>query len=72
MKASDKEKLTTEYQNLVAGMAEAVQLPPTIEIGGNPLPPNAILEEAVLELRRAEHFIAFLKKIGIFSRSYEK
>ena len=74
MKASDKEKLTTEYQNLVAGMAEAgVQLPPTIEIGGNPLPPNAILEEAVPgSIRRAEHFIAFLKKIVEFFKEAMK
>ena len=66
MKASDTEKLQDEYTKLIQGLNDDVALsltPASTELG-NPLLPEDILNEAMPGgIRRAEHFVAFLKKV---------
>lgn len=71
MKSSDAAKLTQEYQALVAGLSEqGIELPNQEVLLGNPLIPNDILQEAVPgSIRRAEHFVAFLKKLVEYLKS---
>lgn len=81
MKASDSQRLTREYQALVSGLAEQGVLAhdmvaqsaggfmPEADSNtiGNPLLPEDILQEAVPgNIRKAEHFVTFLKKIVEF------
>ncbi|CAM9967486.1 unnamed protein product, partial [Phaeothamnion confervicola] len=65
LKASDQARLNAEYARLVNGLAQD-----NAQVGGaegllaNPALPADILQEAVPgNIRRAEHFVAFMRKI---------
>ena len=67
MKTSDTERLQKEYRSLVEGLQVANPLPD--DVLANPLLPADILQEAVPgSIRRAEHFVVFLKKIIEFMK----
>lgn len=63
MKAFDEDKLQNEYQKLVQGLREADEARAEDAFMSNPTLPDDLLKEAVPgNIRRAEHFIAFLKR----------
>ncbi|RMZ89543.1 hypothetical protein DV736_g3225, partial [Chaetothyriales sp. CBS 134916] len=63
MKASDEQKLQDEYQKLVEGLREADEARAEDAFMANPTLPDDLLKEAVPgNIRRAEHFAAFLKR----------
>lgn len=63
MKSSDAEKLQNEYSKLVEGLREAEQARDEEQFISNPVLPDDLLKEAVPgNIRRAEHFVAFLKR----------
>lgn len=63
MKSSDAEKLQSEYSKLVEGLREAEQAREEDQFISNPVLPDDLLKEAVPgNIRRAEHFISFLKR----------
>ncbi|KAE8316750.1 hypothetical protein BDV41DRAFT_562024 [Aspergillus transmontanensis] len=63
MKSSDAEKLQREYSKLVEGLREAEQAREEDQFISNPVLPDDLLKEAVPgNIRRAEHFISFLKR----------
>lgn len=63
MKSSDEEKLQSEYQKLVEGLREADEARAEEQFMANPTLPDDLLKEAVPgNIRRAEHFVAFLKR----------
>jgi DNA excision repair protein ERCC-2 len=63
MKSSDAEKLQNEYSKLVEGLREAEQAREEDQFIANPVLPDDLLKEAVPgNIRRAEHFVAFLKR----------
>ena len=63
MKASDEDKLQNEYQKLVEGLREADEARAEDAFMSNPTLPDDLLKEAVPgNIRRAEHFVAFLKR----------
>jgi DNA excision repair protein ERCC-2 len=63
MKKTDAEKLQNEYQKLVEGLREADQAREEDTFMANPVLPDDLLKEAVPgNIRRAEHFVAFLKR----------
>jgi DNA excision repair protein ERCC-2 len=63
MKKTDAEKLQNEYQKLVEGLREADQAREDDTFMANPVLPDDLLKEAVPgNIRRAEHFVAFLKR----------
>src|SRR5271170_2295702 len=63
MKKTDAEKLQNEYQKLVEGLREADQAREEDTFMSNPVLPDDLLKEAVPgNIRRAEHFVAFLKR----------
>ncbi|KAJ8102957.1 hypothetical protein POJ06DRAFT_280185 [Lipomyces tetrasporus] len=63
MKTTDSEKLQEEYQRLVEGLREADQAREEDVFMANPVLPDDLLKEAVPgNIRRAEHFVAFLKR----------
>ena len=63
MKSSDEEKLQSEYQKLVEGLREADEARQEDAFMANPTLPDDLLKEAVPgNIRRAEHFVAFLKR----------
>ncbi|KAK9471702.1 uncharacterized protein V1510DRAFT_419386 [Dipodascopsis tothii] len=63
MKETDSEKLQNEYQKLVEGLREADQAREEDVFLANPVLPEDLLKEAVPgNIRRAEHFVAFLKR----------
>eukprot|EP00232_Nephroselmis_pyriformis_P011466 CAMPEP_0182884768 /NCGR_PEP_ID=MMETSP0034_2-20130328/19199_1 /TAXON_ID=156128 /ORGANISM="Nephroselmis pyriformis, Strain CCMP717" /LENGTH=743 /DNA_ID=CAMNT_0025017989 /DNA_START=145 /DNA_END=2373 /DNA_ORIENTATION=+ len=64
-KASDASRLREEYRRLVSGLAQQGALPANAgeEFLANPLLPSDILKEAVPgNIRRAEHFLGFLRR----------
>lgn len=66
VKASDSARLQAEYQNLVAGLVDQGLLdadPSEVGLASNVLSPDVINEAVPGNIRRAEHFIAFMKKI---------
>eukprot|EP01082_Thalassiosira_pseudonana_P015808 g13869.t1 g13869 contig9:633108-635683(+) len=66
IKASDGARLQAEYQNLVNGLVDQGLLDaPAAAVGlsSNVLSPDVINEAVPGNIRRAEHFIAFMKKI---------
>lgn len=64
MKATDSEKLQNEYAKLVEGLREAEEARDEDAFMSNPALPDDLLKEAVPgNIRRAEHFIAFLKRL---------
>jgi DNA excision repair protein ERCC-2 len=65
LKVSDTERLAREYRDLVTGLAEQgiIRSGPD-SVLANPVLPEDILQEAVPgNIRKAEHFVTFLKKI---------
>ncbi|KAJ1983804.1 TFIIH/NER complex ATP-dependent 5'-3' DNA helicase subunit [Dimargaris verticillata] len=63
IKEQDSEALRDEYQRLVDGLREAGLARDENAVMANPVLPDDILHEAVPgNIRRAEHFIAFLKR----------
>ncbi|KAL7487638.1 hypothetical protein ACHAW6_013205 [Cyclotella cf. meneghiniana] len=66
IKASDATRLQNEYQNLVNGLIDQglLDAPPNeVGLASNVLPPDVLSEAVPGNIRRAEHFIAFMKKI---------
>lgn len=63
MKSSDAEKLQSEYAKLVEGLRAADEARNEEAFMANPALPDDLLTEAVPgNIRRAEHFVAFLKR----------
>lgn len=63
LKERDSSKLKQEYERLVQGLRDAQAARDSDAILGNPVLPNEILQEAVPgNLRKAEHFVHFMKK----------
>ncbi|KAL9053336.1 MAG: hypothetical protein Q9162_004836 [Coniocarpon cinnabarinum] len=63
MKETDKEKLQSEYSKLVEGLRETGRAQEEDQFMANPVLPADLVQEAVPgNIRRAEHFIAFLKR----------
>ncbi|KAJ5833902.1 hypothetical protein N7474_002213 [Penicillium riverlandense] len=63
MKSTDAEKLQNEYSKLVEGLQQAEQAREEDQFISNPVLPDDLLKEAVPgNIRRAEHFVAFLKR----------
>ncbi|KAI9104517.1 hypothetical protein DFS34DRAFT_603467 [Phlyctochytrium arcticum] len=63
LKTSNSEKLQTEYTRLVEGLRNAQESRANDEFMANPILPEDILDEAVPgNIRRAEHFVAFLRR----------
>lgn len=63
MKENDKEKLVNEYAKLVEGLKDADEARSEDAFMSNPVLPDDLLKEAVPgNIRRAEHFVAFLKR----------
>ena len=67
MKRTDADKLQQEYEKLVAGLQQANEHREDEDMLANPVPSTKLSEEMVDEavpgnIRKAEHFIAFLKR----------
>ncbi|EPX74439.1 transcription factor TFIIH complex subunit Rad15 [Schizosaccharomyces octosporus yFS286] len=63
VKQSDAKKLQDEYQKLVSGLQGANTASDEEQFMSNPVLPEDLLQEAVPgNIRRAEHFVAFLKR----------
>ncbi|PWW72742.1 DNA repair helicase RAD3 [Tuber magnatum] len=63
MKATDAEKLQNEYKKLVEGLRDVDEGTEEDSFMANPVLPKDLLKEAVPgNIRRAEHFLAFLKR----------
>ena len=63
MRSSDAEKLQNEYAKLVEGLRDADEASREDAFMANPALPDDLLQEAVPgNIRRAEHFVAFLKR----------
>lgn len=63
MKETDREQLENEYQKLVEGLRDADEARQEDTFMSNPVLPDDLLKEAVPgNIRRAEHFTAFLKR----------
>ncbi|KAL4732511.1 TFIIH/NER complex ATP-dependent 5'-3' DNA helicase subunit [Fusarium chlamydosporum] len=63
MRDTDQEQLQNEYQKLVQGLRDADEARQEDAFMANPALPEDLLKEAVPgNIRRAEHFIAFLKR----------
>ncbi|ROT34944.1 DNA repair helicase [Sodiomyces alkalinus F11] len=63
MKDTDQEQLQNEYQKLVEGLRDADEARQEDAFMANPALPDDLLKEAIPgNIRRAEHFVAFLKR----------
>jgi DNA excision repair protein ERCC-2 len=63
LKETDAQKLQDEYNKLVEGLREADEARQEEAFMSNPALPDDLLKEAVPgNIRRAEHFVAFLKR----------
>lgn len=63
MKAQDSEKLQNEYEQLVEGLRQAEIARDQELFMANPVLPQDLLDEAIPgNIRKSEHFIAFLKR----------
>lgn len=63
MKAQDSEKLQNEYEQLVEGLRQAEIARDQELFMANPVLPQDLLDEAIPgNIRKGEHFIAFLKR----------
>lgn len=63
LKETDESRLKNEYQRLVEGLREAQIARETDIALANPILPSDVLEEAVPgNIRKAEHFIIFMKR----------
>ena len=63
MRDTDQEQLQNEYQKLVQGLRDADEARQEDAIMANPALPQDLLQEAVPgNIRRAEHFVSFLRR----------
>jgi DNA excision repair protein ERCC-2 len=63
MRSTDAAKLQNEYQKLVEGLQDQEEARDENSFMANPVLPDDLLQEAVPgNIRRAEHFVAFLKR----------
>ena len=63
LKEEDSERLKNEYEKLVAGLRQAQEARDNAEILANPALPDDVLQEAVPgNIRKGEHFIAFMRR----------
>ncbi|KAL8323144.1 hypothetical protein RB593_004885 [Gaeumannomyces tritici] len=63
MRETDQKQLEDEYQKLVAGLRDADEARQEDAFMANPVLPDDLIREAVPgNIRRAEHFVAFLKR----------
>jgi len=63
MKSTDADKLQNEYAKLVEGLRDANEARDEEQFMSNPALPDDLLKEAVPgNIRRAEHFVQFLKR----------
>ncbi|RUS24950.1 DNA repair helicase, partial [Jimgerdemannia flammicorona] len=63
IKKTDAEKLRSEYTKLIEGLREASNARDDDTFMANPVLPDDLLKEAVPgNIRRAEHFVAFLRR----------
>ncbi|ORX96056.1 DNA repair helicase [Basidiobolus meristosporus CBS 931.73] len=63
LKKQDAEKLRSEYSRLVEGLREANQARDADVFMANPVLPDDVLKEAVPgNIRKAEHFVSFLRR----------
>ena len=63
MRKENNQKLQNEYEKLVAGLREQLQAREEDMFLTNPVLPADVLEGAVPgTIRKAEHFVAFLKR----------
>ena len=74
VKETDAERLREEYRKLVNGLANQVALPPdgseATQWLSNPALPQDILQEAVPgNIRRAEHYVAFMQRFLAFLKN---
>ncbi|KAF5330740.1 hypothetical protein D9619_005756 [Psilocybe cf. subviscida] len=71
IKTTDAAKLQDEYAKLVEGLQESISdQNDTDGFMGNPLLPNDLLNEAIPgNIRKAEHFVAFLKRFVEYIKS---
>lgn len=73
LKATDADKLKNEYNKLIEGLREADEARDEGAFMANPTLPDDLLTEAVPgNIRRAEHFIAFLKRFIEFIKTRMK
>ncbi len=66
IKASDNQRLNQEYQNLVNGLIDQGLLDAPANdmvLGSNVLAPDVLNESVPGNIRRAEHFLQFMKKV---------
>lgn len=63
LKAHNSQRLQNEYRRLVEGLAQQRAARAAEEILANPILPNDVLQEAVPgNIRKAEHFVLFLRR----------
>ncbi|KAI9217877.1 transcription factor TFIIH complex subunit Rad15 [Blastocladiella britannica] len=63
VKETDADRLRDEYNQLVEGLRGAAEDRDNNEVLGNPILPDDVLTDAVPgNIRKAEHFVAFLKR----------
>ena len=73
MKSTDAEKLQNEYQRLVEGLRDADAAREEDAFMANPALPDDLLKEAIPgNIRRAEHFVAFLKRFVEYLKTWMK
>lgn len=73
MRDTDREQLENEYQRLVEGLRDQDEARQEDAFMSNPVLPDDLLKEAVPgNIRRAEHFIAFLKRFIEYLKSRMK
>jgi DNA excision repair protein ERCC-2 len=72
MRNSDRDRLQSEYRRLVSGLSTNGVLPPSSsheDVFANPVIPEDILEETVPgNIRKAEHFVYFLRRLVQYLR----
>ena len=73
MESTEKERLQSEYQRLVKGLRKSKQVNQSADeeqLVSNPVLPDDIAEEAVPgSIRKAEHFIHFMKRFAEFLKT---
>ncbi|KAI4599305.1 DNA-dependent ATPase of the nucleotide excision repair factor 4 complex [Pestalotiopsis sp. 9143b] len=73
MRETDREQLESEYQKLVEGLRDQDEARQEDAFMSNPVLPDDLLKEAVPgNIRRAEHFVAFLKRFIEYLKSRMK
>ncbi|KAG0053043.1 DNA-dependent ATPase of the nucleotide excision repair factor 4 complex [Gryganskiella cystojenkinii] len=70
MKQAGSEKLKNEYERLVQGLQDTLQARSDDLVMANPALPDDLLHEAVPgNIRKAEHFVAFLKRFNEYLKT---